>query len=232
MNYDWQWTRADSEFRQAITLSPGDATAHKWYFDMLMVAGRRDEAFGEIQRALALDPLSPNVLLIMGEWYWDVGRDSAALEQWHKALAINPEHPLALEYAMRQAWNSGDVEQFFALRERLEAIPPGVAPSTGELRRAYVAGGRKEVLRALLAVSGSRPVDRARWAGDLGDLNAAFLDLARAADERDIRLPYVAVWRDYAPLWNDPRFAALMSRIGVRWDPKERASVATPATTP
>ena len=232
MNYDWQWARADSEFRLAITLSPGDATAHKWYFDMLMVAGRRDEAFREIQRALELDPLSPNVIVILGEWYWDVGRDSEALAQFHKALAINPEHPLALEYAMRHAWSLGDVEQFFTLRERFEAIPPGVSPSTEELRRAYAAGGRKEVLRALLTAAGSRPVDRARWAGDLGDLNAAFAELTRAADVRDIRLPYVAVWPDYAPVWSDPRFAALMARIGVRWDPKKRASVAAPATTP
>src|ERR1051325_3015717 len=232
MNYDWQWARADSEFRLAITLSPGDATAHKWYFDMLMVAGRRDEAFREIQRALELDPLSPNVIVILGEWYWDVGRDSEALAQFHKALAINPEHPLALEYAMRHAWSLGDVEQFFTLRERFEAIPPGVSPSTEDLRRAYAAGGRKEVLRALLTAAGSRPVDRARWAGDLGDLNAAFAELTRAADVRDIRLPYVAVWPDYAPVWSDPRFAALMARIGVRWDPKKRASVAAPATTP
>ncbi|HEY6224796.1 MAG TPA: hypothetical protein VIW26_13510, partial [Gemmatimonadales bacterium] len=90
----------------------------------------------------------------------------------------------------------------------------------------------KEVLRALLTAAGSRPVDRARWAGDLGDLNAAFAELTRAADVRDIRLPYVAVWPDYAPVWSDPRFAALMARIGVRWDPKKRASVAAPATTP
>jgi len=232
MNYDWQWARADSEFRLAITLSPGDATAHKWYVDVLMVAGRRDEAFREIQRALELDPLSPNVLVISGEWYWDVGRDSEALAQFHKALAINPEHPLALEYAMRHAWSVGDAEQFFAFRDRFEAIPPGVSPSTGELRRAYAAGGRKAVLRALLAAAGSRSVDRARWAGDLGDLNTAFAELTRAADERDIRLPYIAVWRDYAPLWSDPRFTALMARIGVRWDPKERSGVAAPPTTP
>ena len=232
MNYDWQWARADSELRLAVTLSPGDATAHKWYVDYLMVAGRRDEAFREIERALALDPLSPNVIVIMGEWYWDVGRDSEALAQFHKALAINPEHPLALEYAMRHAWSQGDVDQFFALRERFEAIPPGLSPSTEDLRRAYAAGGRQAVLRALLAASDSRPVDRARWAGDLGDRDAAFAELTRGADERDIRLPYVAIWRDYAPLWNDPRFAALLARIGVRWDPKQRSSVAAPATSP
>jgi tetratricopeptide (TPR) repeat protein len=232
MNYDWDWSQADSEFRQAITYSPGDATAHKWYVDLLLIEGRRDDAFREVQRAVELDPLSPNVLVILGEWYWDSGKDSEAVAQLDKALAINPEHPLALEYEMRHAWNLGNVEQFFALRQRLEVIPPRVPPTTDELRRAYARGGRKGVLRALLAAPGARPTDRARWAGDLGDVDAAFAELGRAAEERDIRLPYVTSWRDYSLLWADPRFVALLARMGLRWSPKDGPSVAAPPTTP
>jgi serine/threonine-protein kinase len=215
MNYDWQWARADSEFRLAIALSPGDATAHKWYVDLLGLAGRRDAALAEASRALELDPLSPNVIVIMGELYWEFGRDSEAEAEFRKALAINPEHPLALEYAMRHAWSRGDVEQFFVLRQRLEAIPPRMAPPTEELRRAYAAGGRNAVLRALLAVNEVRPSDRARWAADLGDFDAAFKYLDQAAAERDIRLPYVATWKDYSPLWSEPRFQALLRRMGL-----------------
>jgi len=215
MAYDWQWARADSEFRLAVAQSPGDATAHKWYTDLLLITGRRDEALREVRRALELDPLSPNVIVIMGEWYWDAGQDVEAQGQIRKALAINPEHPLALEYAARLAWRHGDVEQFFALRQRLEAIPPRVAPPTEELRRAYAAGGRNAVLRALVAAR-ARPTDRARWDADMGDFDAAFRDLEQAVAERDIRLPYVTTWRDYEPLWNDPRFATFLARIGLR----------------
>jgi len=215
MNYDWQWARADSEFRLAIALSPGDATAHKWYVDLLGLAGRRDAVLSEARRALELDPLSPNVIVIMGEAYWEYGRDSDAVAEFRKALAINPEHPLALEYAMRHAWSRGDVEQFFVLRQRLEAIPPRIDPPTEELRRAYATGGRNAVLRALLAVPDARPSDRARWAADLGDFDAAFKYLDQAAAERDIRLPYVTTWKDYSPLWSEPRFQALLQRMGL-----------------
>jgi serine/threonine-protein kinase len=232
MSSEWRWEEADSEFRLAITLSPGDATAHKWYEDLLEVTGRRDEAFREARRALELDPLSPNVLAIMGELYWDAGREAEAQDMFRKALAINPEHPLALEYAMRLAWSQGDVEQFFALRQRLEAIPPRVPPATEELRRAYATGGRKGVLRALLAASGARPTDRARWDAELGDFDAAFRDLDQAVTERDIRLPFVSIWQDYAPLWGEPRFAAMLARMGLRWDPKAGSSVAASPATP
>jgi eukaryotic-like serine/threonine-protein kinase len=214
-DYEWQWARADTEFRLAIALSPGDVTAHKWYEDLLSVTGRRDDAFREARRALELDPLSPNVLAVMGELYWGHGREAEAQDMLRKALAINPEHPLALEYAMRIAWSQGDMEQFFALRQRLEAIPPRVPPATEELRRAYATGGRKAVLRALLAASGARPIDRARWNTQLGDFDAAFRELDQAVTERDIRLPFVTTWRDYAPLWSDPRFAALLTRMGL-----------------
>jgi len=224
MTYDWQWARADSEFRRAITLSPGDATAHKWYVDLLGITGRHDQAFREARRALELDPLSPNVIVLMGELYWNAGRDGEAEAEFRKALAINPEHPLALEYAMRQAWSEENPEQFFAMRQRLEAIPPRPAPPTEELRRAYAAGGRNALLHALLAASGARPTDRARWAADMGDLDAAFRELEHAFAEKDIRLPFVTNWKDYAPLWKDPRFEAFKVRMGL--------GVAAPPTTP
>ncbi len=217
MNYDWQWARADSEFRRAIALSPGDANAHKWYTDLLLVVGRPDDALREVRRALELDPLSPNVIAIMGEWYWSVGRDREAEAQIRKALELNPEHPLVLEYALRLAWRRGDMDQFFAIRRRLEAVPPRIAPATEEVRLVYAAGGRDAVLRAQLAAPAARhlPTDRARWHAELGDLDGAFGDLEQAFAERDIRLPYATVWRDYAPLWNDPRFAALLARMGL-----------------
>ena len=217
MNYDWQWAQADSEFRRAIALSPGDANTHKWYGDLLMITGRSDAALREVRRALELDPLSPNVIVVLGSLDWSAGRDAEARQQWEKALDLNPEHPLALEFAMRLAWRQGDVERFFALRQRLEAIPPRIAPATEELRRAYGAGGRNAVLRAQLAAPEARhlPIDRARWHAELGDFDAAFKDLDQAFTERDIRLPYVIYWKDNAPLWNDPRFAALLTRMGL-----------------
>lgn len=71
------------------------------------------------------------------------------------------------------------------------------------------------MLRALLAVRDVRPIDRARWAADLGDFDAVFKYLDQAAAERDIRLPYVVTWKEYSPLWSDPRFQALLQRMGL-----------------
>jgi len=56
--YDWDWPGAEAEFRRALTLNPGYATAHQWYAEYLGLMGRERAAIAEGGRALELDPLS------------------------------------------------------------------------------------------------------------------------------------------------------------------------------
>jgi TolB-like protein/DNA-binding winged helix-turn-helix (wHTH) protein len=57
-NYDYDWQTAEREFRRAIQLDPGYATAHQWYAEYLSWQGGFDEALAESERARQLDPLS------------------------------------------------------------------------------------------------------------------------------------------------------------------------------
>ena len=50
--------RAEAEFKRAIELNPGYATAHQWYAIMLAEEGRDREALEHAERAVALDPLA------------------------------------------------------------------------------------------------------------------------------------------------------------------------------
>jgi len=215
---DFQWAEADRQFRRAIALSPEDATAHKWFADLLMMTGRSSTALRELRRALDLDPLSSSIWTILGEWYWLEGQFDEAMTQYRKALEITPTLPLALELAARLCWQRGDVEQYFALWERLEAVSQRVAVPTAALREAYGRGGRSEVLRVQLSAPIARmlPTDRARWHAEMGDLDAAFRDLDDALDQRELRLPYTTYFGDFAPLRKDPRYDALLVRLGVR----------------
>ncbi len=215
--YYWDWAAAEDAFRRAIELNPGYATAHKWYTDLLMMLGRPDEAFREVQLARRLDPLSSNVLTILGEWFEHDGQLDSALTQYQKVLDIDPGMPLALEKAERLHWHRGEAERSFVLRARLEAESPRIAPPTAELRRAYAAGGRTALLRAQLAAPIARrlPTERAGWHAELGDLDAAFADLEQAFAARDTRLPYVTYFPEFTPLWSDPRWAALRQRMGL-----------------
>ena len=50
-NYDWDWSGAEREYRRALELNPNYSEAHYDYAQLLMAAGRHDEAVGEIRRA-------------------------------------------------------------------------------------------------------------------------------------------------------------------------------------
>src|SRR6202030_604992 len=56
--FDWNLDAAGKEFRRAIELNPGYATAHHWYAWHLSLLGRFDEAIVEMRKAKNSDPLS------------------------------------------------------------------------------------------------------------------------------------------------------------------------------
>src|SRR4029077_869590 len=56
--FDWDLDSAGKEFRRAIELNPGYATAHHWYAWHLSLLSRYDEASVEMRKAENLDPLS------------------------------------------------------------------------------------------------------------------------------------------------------------------------------
>jgi TolB-like protein/DNA-binding winged helix-turn-helix (wHTH) protein/Flp pilus assembly protein TadD len=65
--FDWDWGSAEREFRRAIALNPGYATAHHWYAWHLSEMGRNSEAIAEMRKAENLDPLSLIISADMAE---------------------------------------------------------------------------------------------------------------------------------------------------------------------
>jgi len=56
---------AEKEYKRAIVLYPGYATAHHWYAWHLIVTGRISEGIAQLKTAESLDPLS---LIISATW--------------------------------------------------------------------------------------------------------------------------------------------------------------------
>jgi serine/threonine-protein kinase len=57
MQADLDWTRAESEFRRAISLNPSNSAAHLWFSLLLVSLQRYDEAKQQVDSAIDLDPL-------------------------------------------------------------------------------------------------------------------------------------------------------------------------------
>jgi serine/threonine-protein kinase len=80
------------EYRRAVALSPGYATAHHWYGNLLVVDGREEEGLEELALALELDPLSPLVIENVALGLYHVGRLGEALDRLRAAKEIAPEY--------------------------------------------------------------------------------------------------------------------------------------------
>src|SRR6266480_6885686 len=75
INYDWNWSAAEKEFKRSIELKPDYATAHQWYaIHYLTAMGRLEEAVQEMKKALELEPASLVMNTFIGATLYYAGR--------------------------------------------------------------------------------------------------------------------------------------------------------------
>jgi DNA-binding SARP family transcriptional activator/TolB-like protein/Tfp pilus assembly protein PilF len=221
MYYDWDWPGAEREFRRALALNPSFATAHEWYGLFLAAMGRFDEAVASERRAQALDPLSTSVGGTAGWVYYYAGRMDEAAPALDVALRMDSTFSLGHFYLGRVLQERGQLDSAlaqYAATGTLRSWVPTVAAEANLLARA----GRAREARALLArmdsIARSTYVTAYGYAlvhAALGDRDSTFVWLERALSERTHWL----VWLNRDPRWrpvrDDPRFAALVQRVGL-----------------
>jgi serine/threonine-protein kinase len=220
--YDWDWTRAEHHFKQAIELKPGYATAHQWYAWLLAARGRLDDALAEARTAMRLDPISVSVRRGIGWLYCYARRPESAVRHLQRAVMMNPTSSesyriLAYAHSLRGAHDAAatavrealqlDPESAYALalhgyiegkRHRPDVPRDGLAQLTRRAETAYVS-----------------PVAFATLAIAIDDVDAAFRWLEAAYHERRGWLTYLAVEPLFDPLRRDPRFADLLRRMNL-----------------
>jgi tetratricopeptide (TPR) repeat protein len=89
-NHDWDWEKAEREYRRAIELDPNYATAHHWYAEFLAIQGRFDEALASSERARQLDPLSLIIGADRGVIFSLARQYDRAIEQFRAVQAVEP----------------------------------------------------------------------------------------------------------------------------------------------
>jgi TolB-like protein/DNA-binding winged helix-turn-helix (wHTH) protein/Tfp pilus assembly protein PilF len=88
--YYWDWDAAEKQYKLAISLNPGYATAHHWYAWHLFVMGRNAEALYEMRRAESLDPLSLIIRADLADALCIAHLFDEAVQQSERTLALDP----------------------------------------------------------------------------------------------------------------------------------------------
>jgi serine/threonine-protein kinase len=219
--YDRDWRGAEREYKLAIALDPGNATAHHWYGFDLMCFGRFDEAIAEIQRALELDPQSLTINRNLGQAYYRAGRSAEAREALRKTLEMDPGFGFAHYYL--GLINIGESRYKEALGEflREKEIARGWAARVeGGIGITYAKLGQKdkalEVLRGLEERSRQSfvsPTVLATLSFALGRNDAGFEWLNKAYEDYDSSLRLLRIDPEYQEVRSDPRFQDLLRKL-------------------
>src|SRR5271154_336175 len=218
--FDWDFASAEKEFRRAIDLNPGYATAHHWYSWHLSLLGRNTEAIAEMRKAENLDPLSLIINADLAELLLIAHFPDESIQQSRKTIEMDPNFALA-----HNQLGQGYLEKHMfgeAIAEIQEAIQlSGGSPTfTANLARAYAASGRKaaamEQLNDLKKRSASGDPHSSEIAmiyAALGNNDQAMTWLEKSYEERFN--PGVLLRPGFDPLRSDPRFRDLVRRIGL-----------------
>jgi serine/threonine-protein kinase len=222
--YDWDWPGAEREFKRALELSPGDADVHFAYsVTYLSPLGRLDEALTEIQSAVALDPLSPYKITAAGMIYTYRREYGKAAEQYRKAIELDPSFYHAYDELRGVETLRGRPDAVEAVIREMRAAFPNVDDTPARARLAAQQGqpaeARRLVERWLQECVRTHRPGKACYAAQIysciGEKDLAFQWLDKAYEERNPLLAYTKVMPYYDNLGGDPRFQALLHRLGL-----------------
>ncbi len=208
------WNGAEKEYRRAIELKPGYATAHHWYSDFLVIHGRLEEALKEIERALEIDPLSLIINTSVAIKLYTLGRDDEAIHQLQRTLEMDPNFILAHIFLGRTYLQKGMNED--ALKSFLKS------GARGYIGYGYAVTGKQDEAKRILRQLGEQslqeytnPYDFALLHLGLGEKEEALEWLEKAQQDNVEEILFLKVEPLVAPVRSDPRFTELLRRLNL-----------------
>ncbi len=221
---EWDWAGAEPEWKRALELNPNAANAHAYYAHFLAIRGRALDGILHSERAVKLDPFNAlyhglhAVVLAYLRRYDDV------LAAARIAISIQPNLQVTYSIIQRVYIIKGMHNELLAdQRVRIARDPERVAA----FERGLAEGGYEGAQRGIADVLAAR-YEKSKFFSafsialryfEAGDKDRAISWLYKAYDIRDPELPYLGM-PNWDALRSDPRFQALLRRIGLPVDGK------------
>jgi serine/threonine protein kinase/Flp pilus assembly protein TadD len=221
--YDWDWKGAESEFKKAIELDPGYATAHSNFAMLLAVRNRFDEARQQAKLAETADPVSAAVATGQGRIYYWSGHYREAIEQFQSVLLMHPqftEARLSLASALDAAGNSDA-----AVRQISYVLSDSLSNSAlADLGSMYARIKERQLALAILRKIESLRNEKKQYVSPcypaivyaaLGERDQAFKLLNEGITERTFEMVYLNINPEYVMLREDRRWQRLVRSVGL-----------------
>ena len=223
MNHDWDRKGAEEALTRAVSLGPSSAEAHFWNaWRLALLEARYAEALVELNEAERLGPLDLQVKTQIGYVYCFLHDLDRAIEQFEKALDLEPRFGFA-HYALGDAYaQKAEYERAVSELEKSIELDGRSVNHVGVLGYVHGRAGNADKATALLQELMERAATSyvsSMWPAmthlGLGDRESVFHSLERAFAERDGSLVLITSAIEFDPVREDPRFKSLLERMGL-----------------
>jgi len=217
--YDWDWPRAEREFKRAIELNPEYPEAQSWYGRVLEMTGRLDQAIAEAKSRADLDPTYP-LNGRLAHLLYEVGHYDEAIEAYRRGPARDPNIILGgglvvADIYLKQAKYDDALAEVLKLRSQIK--DPRALANVGYI---YAAAGKKDeaikILSEVEELTGEHynlDTQIAAIYTALGDKDQAFAWLEKAYADHDHGVADLKVNPQFDTLRSDPKFTDLLRRV-------------------
>ena len=212
--YDWDHSAAEAECRRAVEIDPDDHEAQKELALLLNSLGREEEALSAIDRAIAVAPTSFNKRS-KGLILYHSRRYDEAIELFDQVDATDSEFKETTRWLMRAWQMKGSNEKTLELYVRLMEQAGSSHEEIEMLRTAIGKAGWQMLWEHMAGNSRLRTIFQAGTYAQMGQTEKAFEVLRDMESRKAILLITAAREPSIDPIRNDPRFRAILERIGL-----------------
>jgi serine/threonine protein kinase len=218
--YDFDWRASLQSTSLAIKHSPQNEFPRLLHALTLIDLRRFDEAEQMLEQARALNTVDYTIVFALGRVYLYTGRLSESRDMLLSAIQLYPYFSYAHQQLGYVELQRGEPEA--ALRAFRRAAELSGVRDSAHLAYGLAVTGHTEDARSIVAALERSESERylpplgiaAAYSG-LGDKDNAFRWLERAWEERAAGLDAASVYPCFVSLYTDPRWTALMRRVGV-----------------
>ena len=218
----WDWANSQKEFTLALELNPNYATAHHWYSQWFLNMGRLEESLRLISRAAELDPVSQAILKDKGLALYYNRQYDEAIEMARRTLELDPNYAAAHRLLSLAYQGKGAFDEAIVENEKWGALTRNKVETTVALAQLYAVSGQTEEAKKLLDVveQDQLVIDQAYRGlaliyAALGENDSAFKCLEQSYERHEEAILSLKVDPKVDPLRSDPRFVALLKKIGI-----------------
>jgi adenylate cyclase len=221
-HFEYDWKGAKVAFEKIIHDNPNYPIAHLYYGNALVFTGNIEAGINETKKALALDPLSYVINMVLGREYYNSRNYDQAITQIQKTVALNPKFwsayvVLGNSFLQKKLYPQG-INAF-------SKLPPGMfdlgASGMTLMSYAYAFTGdtmkAKEEFNKIPKEDYAKldPLFIAEFYTYTGNFDEALSHLEKGLDTHALAMIALKVDPVFDPIRNEARFKALLKKMNL-----------------